>query len=772
MPDQISIIFRPEEGQTRLSLYAGGDEWFRLDQPFQACFLGGDPIDGHYSAVHKRGERWIATGEIVSPEGSRLEVTDTWQLVDETTVQIDREVAISAVGKSPGIRVEFNAATAIPGASGINDWEFFIPGALYKKNDTDHDGVEDYLGTYTQDYRDDRLASLAVLAFLPVRQRYVALARCSLPEHDTAISGEQMLSRHFVQATDIGSLGLAPLEGTPSQISFRASYPFAEQFSFCLNTNRDGWAGYLENRLGAPFRISYRLTAGTAVSLTAAIWEMTKRQMATLGTAPHYPNFSLQDSLDYRVRLTQQYYRQWDGTENPKEPAGYMVHFSPRSGKTQGTLLEYGFAGAQTLLAYAGLKYGYARKIPLWVERARTVIDFFVHHCQLENGFSQGIYDVAKQEFVYWFTGILLPFQYAHDEASVRRFLGSQITNALWPIAQVLRHIKGNYTRTMCESIYPILLAYKSEQEHGCTQDHWLAAGERFGAFLLRTQADDGSWYRGYDSAGRGLEDPPEWFGFSNTEKKSGTIFPIEVLVALHEATGNSSYLRAAEKAGDFIVQTYVDPVEYVGGLNDTTHIKSVKIDSVGVMFVMRSLLKLYEATQNQVYLDGAVKSAQILASWVYLWNVPFPQNSLLANADFKSTGWAVCDVIPAGSYLDNELLEFTGDLIKVSELSGQEALFDVAEIVEYGMQQALSTPERMLGYVAPGIQCEGIMTGYWMSDPEVTEFSGAANKVKGQDNDTCNGLINGQAAYGLFDLHERYGTTDLAAIRRQIFKR
>jgi hypothetical protein len=188
-------------------------------------------------------------------------------------------------------------------------------------------------------------------------------------------------------------------------------------------------------------------------------------------------------------------------------------------------------------------------------------------------------------------------------------------------------------------------------------------------------------------------------------------------------------------------------------------------------MFVMRSLLKLYEATQNRVYLDGAVKSAQILASWVYLWNVPFPKNSLLANANFESTGWAVCDVIPAGSYLDNELLEFTGDLIKVSELSGEEALFNVAEIVEYGMQQALSTPQRMLGYVASGIQCEGIMTAYWMSDPEVTEFSGAANKVKGQDNDTCNGLINGQAAYGLFDLQERYGTTDLAAIRRLIFK-
>jgi hypothetical protein len=659
----------------------------------------------------------------------------------------------------------------VSGAAGLDDWEFFIPGALYKKNDTDHDGVEDYLGTYTQDYRDDRLPSLAVLAFLPGRRRYVALARSNRPEYDTSISGNQMLRRNFVQATDIGSLGLAPLQGASAQILLRASYPFSERFSFCLNTNRDGWAAYLENRDGSDFRISYRLTAGAADSLTEAIWEITKRQMQTLGTAPEKPNFSLQDSLDYRLSLTQQYYRKWDKEENPKEPAGYMVHFSPRSGKTQGTLLEYGFAGAQALLAYASLRYGHMKRMPLWIDRARTVIDFFVNHCQLENGFSQGIYDVAKQDFVYWFTGILLPFQYAHDETNLRRLLGSQVTKALAPIAQELRGIKGNYTRTMCESIYPILLAYKTERRHGRTHDHWLAASERFGAFLLRTQAVDGSWFRGYDSVGNGLESPPAWFGFSYTEKKSGTIFPIEVLVELHDITDNPSYLQAAEKAGNFIIRTYVDPVEYVGGLNDTTHIKSVKIDSVGVMFVMRSLLKLYEATRNQDYLDGAVKSAKILASWVYLWNVPFPKDSLLGNSEFKSTGWAVCDVIPAGSYLDNEFLEFTGDMIRVARHSGEKALFDIAEIVEYGMQQALSTPQNMLGYVAPGIQCEGIMTAYWMSDPEVTEFSGAVNKVKGQDNDTCNGLINGQAAYGLFDLHDKYRTTDLDSIWRHVFK-
>ena len=36
-----------------------------------------------------------------------------------------------------------------------------------------------------------------------------------------------------------------------------------------------------------------------------------------------------------------------------------------------------------------------------------------------------------------------------------------------------------------------------------------------------------------------------------------------------------------------------------MGGLNDTTHVKSVKTDSVGVMFLMRSLLKAYEVDRR-----------------------------------------------------------------------------------------------------------------------------------------------------------------------------
>jgi hypothetical protein len=67
-----------------------------------------------------------------------------------------------------------------------------------------------------------------------------------------------------------------------------------------------------------------------------------------------------------------------------REPAGYLVHFSPRDGQTRGSLLEFGFSGDQTLVAWAQLQFGYRRSIPLYRDRARKVLDFFVRHCQLE----------------------------------------------------------------------------------------------------------------------------------------------------------------------------------------------------------------------------------------------------------------------------------------------------------------------------------------------------------------------------------------------------
>ncbi|WP_022900722.1 hypothetical protein [Humibacter albus] len=760
----MSTTLRPQlsfdDGGVRLSTDTSG---MRLPRPILVEPLGGEIQTFAYESVSSSGDAVLASARIATSDGSVLRVDDVYTSA-EGAVRVERIVVVEEVGEAAGLRVGIDVFSDLETAD-ESQWQYFIAGQLYNRNDNDLDGREDYLGTYVQDVRDDKNGTLAVLARHEPSGFTTSLARLNRPTFDTSVSDIDLSDRFFVQETDIGSLGVAPSNG--GQVRLRASFPFFEENSFSLDTDASAWAAFAPNRLGVLAELTYELRLTATPDLTEAIWDLYQHQYQMLGTARPAPDVTFEESLEHRQMLTQLYYRDWAETEDARKPAGYLVHFSPRTGETQGSLIEFGFSGDQSLLAYAQTVWGQEKNVPLYVDRAASVIDFFVEHFQHENGYSEGIYDPLNGTFTQWFTGILMPFQYASDSDDIRRHVGRQIAGALAPIAEELRTVDGNYLRTMCESIYPILLTYKrNPQGHG----NWLKAGRRFGDFLLRTQAHDGSWFRAYSPDGDGLMSPAAWFGGSYLEQKTGTIFPIPVLTTLFDLTGDDRYLSAARAAADFIISTYVDPVMYAGGLNDTTHIKSVKTDSVGLMFVVRSLWKAYVATGEQRFLDGAAKAGKILSSWVFLWDVPFPEGTLLAQGGFKSTGWAVCDSIAGGGYLDNEFLEFTGDLANVAVAAGEPGLLDVSELVQYGMQYALSTPTNDHGYIAPGIQCEGVMTSYWLSAPDTTSFSGAVAKHKGDDNDTCNALTNGQAAYGIYDLRESFGTLDYDEIRAKAF--
>ncbi|MFI8593095.1 hypothetical protein ACIGCK_01515 [Microbacterium sp. NPDC078428] len=717
-----------------------------------------------YDSVTQDGAASVGRLDTVLPDGTRVLVVDTWSPSAEgDSFLVNRSFSIAEAGTAAGVRAELVVESTVEAEQA--DWQFYVTGALYNRNDTDLDGKEDYLGGYVQEYRDDRNGHLAVLAYLPGTRRGFSLARTSVPTFDSAISEDELVSGVVIGESDIGSLGIDSREGDP--LALRAGYPFGEEVTFSLETSGRGWAGFLPVEDGRTAAVDYELRVFSADDLTEAIWSVTQRQIVRLGTRPSELPLPMEELEQHRFRLTQLYFKDWDEAEDPKRPAGYMTHFSPRKGQTLGSLIEFGFTGAQALHALNAIRRGYREEVPLWTERARQVLDFFVREMQAENGFSEGIYDTRSKDFVRWFTGILLPFQYSDDDSEARAYLGSQMTEALGPIARTLRTVPGNYTRTMCESIYPLLLAYEAEARQGVEHPDWLAAGERFGSFLLTVQGEDGAWFRGYSPEGEGLTTPVEWFGKSPVEQRSGTIFPIEVLSVLHRITGNEEYKQAALRAADYIAETFVPGILYCGGLNDTSHIKSVKIDSVGVMFAMRSLIMAHKLGGQQRHLDAALKAAKVLSSWLFLWDVPFPKGSLLDTGGFRSTGWAVCDAIPGGGYVDDEFLEFVGDMLDIAQAAEEPALIDIVEIVLAGMQYGLSIPGNMLGYAAPGIQCEGYMTSYWLSAPEETAFSGAVNKKKGDDNDTCNGLVNAQALYGLDALRDRFGTIEFAEIRR-----
>ncbi|WP_346906111.1 hypothetical protein [Faecalicatena orotica] len=712
-------------------------------------------------------------GEVEAKDlyGSQYKITDLWT-VEEEAVRLDRKLECIRCVKETGIHLttEFRCRGGLE--KSFDDYQFIVPGAFYNKNDTDEDGVEDYLCTYSQDYKDDRNPSLSVTSYARKSKYYVSLIRADLPQKDTTITRRQIQKRHFIHDTDIGSLGMAPSEYHAGEYILRCDYPFCERNTFCLNVDGSGWEAYKAVKEGMASEMSYLLQTGKARNLTDASWQTTALQMERLLHGEIRPPVGLEESRHYRREMVLHSFREFPDKKG--KPAGYFIHFSPRQGYGEQNLLEYGFCGAQTLLALDMLTAAWEGADGVtcredYRESALKTLDYFVENCIEKSGLPVGLYHVDKEKTVYWWTGILLPFQYSNDRKELENYLGNQVVVALMSIAGELGKVKGNYSRSMTDTMYYLMKCYLAEKENGQEHPKWLAAVLDFCERLLKMQNTNGSWNRGYTMEGEPLVYPLEWFGSSEKERGSGAIFPIPLLVEVSRYTGEKKYLDAAERAADFILANYVAEAEYIGGINDTSHKKSVKLDAASVMFVMRSLLAVYEETKNVEYLSGALDAARILASWTYLWNIPFDENTLLGRHKFKTTGWAGCDVIPAGSYVDCSFQEVVPELLRLAEYCRDEKLVKLAEAVTKGMQYGLSSPADMYGYAMPGVQCEGYMTSLWLADTEYKEFSGAAAKNKGDDNDTCNGFVNGMALLNLDSLGKNYDTLDFGKIFMRI---
>ena len=749
--------------QERFSTLIEGDGFHVfLDFPAVVSHLGGSEDKVRYNEIDEKNGAYTAMAHINARNGNCYELCDVWR-VDERHVTLERHFEVTKAAQPAKVRVATAFDCHGEGAGSFDDYRFVVPGAFYGHNDTDDDGVEDYQGIYSQDYKDDRNPGLSVTCYLPEEKVFLSLARRDAPVRDRSVTREQIVARHFTHDTDIGSLGFAPSERRGCNVTLRLDYPFCERSSFCLNVDGSGWSAFKEMNVGDSFTASYALQWGAAETLTDASWQTTTWQMQRLLDDTVPLPFTLESARKARRELIYGSYREFP--DKLGTPAGFFIHFSPRQRYGEHHLLEYGFAGAQTLNCYAMLSAAKDGMGEDYRTRALKTLNFFVDYCIHHSGLPNGIYDVDHEKFVYWWTGVLFPYQYSQDRQQLEAYLGEQVVGALSAIAEQLKKNDGNYCRTMSEAMTYLLLCYQSELQAGVEHSNWLAAIRTFCDRMLAIQNENGSWCRGYTMAGEPLAEPPEWFGGSETEIGSGALFPAEILIPFYRLTGDKKYLDAALRAASFIMKHYVPEVRYVGGLNDTTHKKSIKIDAVGVMFAMRTLLLAYDETKDRDYFIGARDAARILASWTYLWNIPFDSDTLLGRYGFQTTGWAGCDVIPACSYVDDEFVEFVPDLMRIAELCKDRKLAVLAKIVTRGMHHGLSMPECTYDYPMMGVQCEGFLTSLWLSDTTSREFSGATCKNKGADNDTVNGLINAQALYNLDSAMERFGTLDFDRI-------
>ena len=237
------------------------------------------------------------------------------------------------------------------------------------------------------------------------------------------------------------------------------------------------------------------------------------------------------------------------------------------------------------------------------------------------------------------------------------------------------------------------------------------------------------------------------------------------VLLGLHELTRDDRFLTASRRAGDFARRHFVGRIRHNGGIHNSIYAKPQLVDGESIMFCLRALLLLHKATGEAAYLADARRAAQLVVSWICLWDVPLPWGSTLAHYGFRSTGWMACDA-PGAGYIHPMGVLAVPDLVEIGVLTGDDHFLKAAELLQAGCNETVETPMKAWGYAIPGLQEEGLLISWWFADDPMFGETGSGGRGKGEGNKTCFPWIPAVSVYAFREMVARFGTTDVGAIR------
>ncbi|KIV81322.1 hypothetical protein PV11_03514 [Exophiala sideris] len=686
-------------------------------------------------------------------------VTDKWTQLDDSSFLVRRSVHISKATGSEGIRIGMELQPAFPEGVGYNDLEYYAPNACYNLNDLNEDGLDDYLEQKRLSYREDRLNALSVLVFHPKRKLAISISRTDIPKADT-VPVRQVGQAGFLQETDIGSLGFEPIVDSPHNVLLTASYPYVERdaCNALLVQERSPWGAFRSVSAGEQFSLSYTIRIYQASSAHEALWELIRKQFHDLKPKPVRLDRSLQEISKSRLQALSHYFM-----EDNSGGAGFVTNCHPQDGKQLANVVQYGFTGQQILNA-ANLLKASARESKDYL-KAMKVINFYVKSAaKSPYGFTHGLYNMDLQRHDSWWTGLLLPLAYAEAGEDLEKHMGPLYSHRE-PIITALSGTHGIYLRCVLEETEALLHLYDRSTS---SQHEWFDVAKSFGQFLLATQENDGAWRRAYSLEGQPLVSPDFWFGQTYYQQRSSTATVIPLLLRLSNISGDPAYRNAAVKAGRFVREELVDKVKHNGGIHDSIYAKPQLVDHESIYFCCRALLALYDdvAVGSQHFLEGAIRAAQLSASWIMLWDVPLPANSTLGNLGFRSTGCAGCDT-PGAGYVHPMGVIAVPDLIRIAQLTCDTLYLDIAELCFMGNNQNVG---KKWGYAMEGLQEEGVLLSPWfVDDPMFAKETGFGGRGKGEGNKTCLPWISAVTVSSVSEMQERFGTLDFGVLRQAI---
>lgn len=266
-------------------------------------------------------------------------------------------------------------------------------------------------------------------------------------------------------------------------------------------------------------------------------------------------------------------------------------------------------------------------------------------------------------------------------------------------LEQAVWSIDKQFLRTPSDDMLVLVNAYHREKAEGRDHPEWLHWAQGYADWLVAQQRADGSWPRTWKPGTNEVAQP----------SGSGSNSPPPLMLALYRETGEIKYRESALRAGEYLWEDWGTKGVYAGGAVDGSSVH-LTTDKEGGMLSLLAFESLYDATKDPKWLTRAEAAADYAESWIWIWNVPMPDD-----ADNTMIEWKIGvptvglqGIGAGGSGGTDEYLDWATPLYaKLYKDTGDRHYLDVARILLHNTKAMLAMPGRTYGMLGPGWQQE-----------------------------------------------------------------
>ncbi len=378
---------------------------------------------------------------------------------------------------------------------------------------------------------------------------------------------------------------------------------------------------------------------------------------------------------------------------------GSLLDLSQSSNKEWDKWMIGGESGQVMGVAYSLLQYGFLCNNQTYIDVAEKVIDWYVNETIWKGTISPDFCQAQYFDQPCFWSGRRLD--------SMKRY--------------------PQYTQKAGEVISHVLRAYVLEKNFGTNISRWYNYSKNLLEVYVENQFPSGCYpsMLYYDLN-------YETIVVESNETASGVLIALAML-EMYDITGNNTYLDSALSAMNYYETNYLNQVQVCGfdtgaaegsARSEMRHIMDYKTCE----YFTRVYMKLYELTNDPSYLSKTEKSAKVLSTWIYNWNVNFDHSSILYQNNFKTKG---CVQISIEKHALTPAYSSAYTLKKASMLLNNRFFDRLSDLVLKGSSQMLSTEGKTLGMNTTMI---GAQSTYWYH----TNWTAEEGMAKGNMSDRC----------------------------------